>query len=72
MRQIILQHKMDLHWLREVHLKDCEPLPFFVLAVLHGSEDCPQQIDLYATNDIRTKPTVYLYDSATDSYRKKD
>lgn len=70
MNQTLLETPDDLQWLRDTHLASIDPLPPFVIAILHGNEDCPQRIDLYAINDFRCTPTEYALTDAGYVYAR--
>jgi hypothetical protein len=46
----LLNEPNDIQWLRDVHLTGYST-PDFKSFVLHGQEDCPERIELYADRD---------------------
>ena len=60
MKQTFLKGNDDILWLRKTHLP--ENAPIFRCAVLHGSEDCPKRVELYAHNNINALVGVYVDD----------
>jgi hypothetical protein len=50
----------DCRWLRETHLAGCADVPEFQSFLLHGNEDCPDKLELYALREphYRTKPVA--------------
>lgn len=64
-----LDTKEDFEWLQEVHKISTRG---FVVAVLHGNEDCPSKIELYEENDMECKPTVYIYNSDHQCYYEQE
>ena len=54
----IIQSKEDREWLKDVHGVKGR----FAVAVLYGNEDRPTKIELYAKDDYRTTPRVFVPD----------
>lgn len=54
----------SLKWLAEVHNVAAEG---YRAAILYGNEDCPDAVELYAKDDYRCKPTVYVYNEETST-----
>jgi len=52
-----LDTKEDMEWLASTH---CKTARAYKLAILHGNEDSPDKIELFAKNDYRCKPTVFV------------
>lgn len=57
MTQTFLYRSEDLQWLRETHLPS---LRHECVVILHGNEDCPERLDVYARNHCECEPTVYV------------
>jgi hypothetical protein len=58
-----LETPEDMAWLAEVHTPLAALYPY---AILHGNEDCPTMVELYARNHHKCKPTVLAMDDAGD------
>jgi hypothetical protein len=57
----------SLQWLEETHLKRSTVFPtHYRCAILYGNEDCPNAIELYAKNDIRCNPAVFVLERLND------
>ena len=54
-KQIYLDSKSDLKWLRDVHKVNTKG---YVAAVITCNEDVPEKIELYKTRDYRETPVV--------------
>lgn len=55
----------DIKWMLDVHfphIMNHFTFPQFVVAQLHGNEDSPEKIELFAQDHYRCKPWVYLPD----------
>jgi len=52
----ILTEPEDLKWLNETHNVSTYG---YKVAVLHGNEDYPTKVELFAKDHFRCKPTVY-------------
>jgi len=57
MSQTFLDRAEDLQWLRETHLPSLRVGECVV--ILHGNEDCPERLDVYARNHCQCEPTVF-------------
>lgn len=56
-----LQFAEDCQWLRETHLKAIS-FPPFRSAMIHGNEDCPQMVELFAReNPLHTDLPIAIY-----------
>jgi hypothetical protein len=51
MRCDLLNDPEDLAWLRSAHLREVQDLPEFKSAVIWGSEDSPEKVEIYADAD---------------------
>jgi hypothetical protein len=71
MRQTFCNTVEDCQWLASTHLRGRE-IPGFGSFTLHGNEDCPQRIELYAVVEPRyDAPFVAVYELTEDgSYCK--
>jgi hypothetical protein len=56
---VFLETPEDMAWLVEMH---CAVARNYACAILHGNEDSPNKIELFARNDVRCKPTVLEID----------
>jgi hypothetical protein len=50
-----LESKEDLKWLSDVHYKAAI---LYACAILHGNEDAPSKVELFARNHFKCKPTI--------------
>lgn len=55
MNQVVLEEQEDMDWLAEVH---CKIAKGYACAILHGNEDSPSRVELYARNHYKCPPTV--------------
>lgn len=60
MRQTILETVEDFEWLKDVH---GIAVGDYACAILHGNEDSPNKIELYAVDNYKCRPTVYEPDA---------
>lgn len=58
---IVLESRDDKKWLQETHLPQVDCTMFTVI-LLHGNEDAPKAVDLYAMNDYRCRPVRLVCD----------
>lgn len=58
-----LETAEDMAWLAEVHHTGAAA---YACAILHGNEDAPERIELYARNHVACKPTVLQADANGD------
>lgn len=63
----VLDTREDLDWLTDVHGVETKDA---VIAVLHGNEDCPEKVEVYAHDDYRTEPVVWIADEEGDLHEK--
>jgi len=61
-RQILINTRDDMSWLRDVHLPRLSTK--YKSAIIHGNEDYPNQIDVYERRDplVTDKQVVYTPD----------
>ena len=62
-RQCFIESAEDMEWLAEVHSPIAREYKY---AIVHGNEDCPEKVFLYARNHYRCKPTVLVADENGD------
>lgn len=53
----------DLKWLGEVHKVSTAG---YACAILHGNEDAPDKVEVFARDHYKCKPTVYVADENGD------
>lgn len=53
-----LESRDDMAWLADTHCPDARN---HVCAIIHGNEDFPDEIRLYARNHVDCKPTIYRW-----------
>jgi hypothetical protein len=58
MTTTFLNSSEDLQWLSETHLPSLR-IDACAAVILHGNEDCPQRIEVYARNHYQCVPTVF-------------
>jgi len=51
MRQQFLNDPEDCQWLRDTALRGVQGIKPFQSFILYGNEDCPERLDLYASQD---------------------
>ncbi len=54
-----LESAEDLEWLHEVHGVSVQG---YACAILHGNEDSPERVEVFARNHYRCKPTIWEAD----------
>jgi hypothetical protein len=59
--QTFLETAEDMLWLADTHKVGVSG---YVVAILYGTEDCPHRVELFAVNDYRCEPTVYVADDS--------
>lgn len=52
-----LERQDDLKWLSDVH---GIPTEGAAIAIIHGNEDSPNKVEVYAENDVNCVPDVYV------------
>lgn len=67
--QTLLGSKADLGWLAKVH--GIRGATRYKVVVLYGNEDAPDRVELFAKDDYRCVPVVYVADE-TGTLRKEE
>jgi hypothetical protein len=66
MATIFLSTMADRKWLRDVHRVEIRRPQ---VAVLHGSEDCPEKVEVYKENHINSPYTEWVRNHSNDLVR---
>lgn len=75
MRTHFYDEQSDIDWLFQVHLQAWDNSPTHTAtrcAVLHGNEDAPERIELFADNHYQAVPVVFIQSPETGNMIRED
>lgn len=67
MIQTLLSSPADLSWLETTHKV---PATQYAVAVIHGNEDSPYRVELFAQDDYRCRPVIFEFNPETETLEK--
>jgi hypothetical protein len=73
MAQSFFDQSTDLAWLANTHMQPfSEQVMASACAILHGNEDAPEKVELFAVNDYRCMPTVFVQNESGNLVNEAD